>query len=141
MNLLERATFVAKTFKVKTARDKAFVVTSNFRTQKTKEWAEFSSRNRGYSCRMRFEDTPCALELFSLKLRSSKEITPEQVSEIMQIARQRFWNAVTGDVTVLATESEAGSDLVKLDLPLILQVNGIRRINGMDKREFAQKYL
>lgn len=141
MNLLERATIVAKTFKVKSPRDKVFIVTENFKKEHLKEWGQFSNRNQGSYGRMRFEDTPCYRELKSLQSEASNETKPEQMFELMQIARRRFWNAVTGEITVLATENEADSDLVKLDLPMILQVNGIRRINGEDKRDFANRYL
>lgn len=141
MTLLERATIVAKTFKVKSPRDKVFIVTENFKKEHLKEWGQFSNRNQGSYARMRFEDTPCYRELKSLLQEASNEITPEQVFELIQIARRRFWNAVTGEITVLATENEAEGDMVKLDLPLILQVNGIRRINGEDKRDFANRYL
>ena len=69
MNLYERAMFVARTFKVKTGRDRAFLATEKYMSEKRSDWAAFQSANRA---KVRFEETPCAKELKSLELDKSK---------------------------------------------------------------------
>ena len=39
MNLYERAMFVARTFKVKTGRDRAFLATEKYMSEKRSDWA------------------------------------------------------------------------------------------------------
>ena len=138
MNLLERATFVAKTFKVKTARDKAVVVTAKFMQDRHQEWATYQHGNQQ---KIRFEDTPCYRELDSLKLENSKELIPQQVQEIWRIGKKRFYQAVTGNLVVLAADDENGSEFAEWDLPMILEINGIRQINDINKFEFAKRYI
>lgn len=46
MNLYERAMFVARTFKVKTGRDRAFLATEKYMSEKRSDWAAFQSANR-----------------------------------------------------------------------------------------------
>lgn len=87
MNLYERAMFVARTFKVKTGRDRAFLATEKYMSEKRSDWAAFQSANRA---KVRFEETPCAKELKSLELDKSKELTPEQVAEIRRTANGVF---------------------------------------------------
>lgn len=137
MNLYERAMFVDRTFKVKTGRDRAFLATEKYMSEKRSDWAAFQSANRA---KVRFEETPCAKELKSLELDKSKELTPEQVAEIRRTAKRRFLQAVTGNLVVLAAEDEGESEFVRYELPLILQAAGIRRINDRAKEEFAARY-
>ena len=124
--MYERAMFVARTFKVKTGRDRAFLATEKYMSEKRSDWAAFQSANRA---KVRFEETPCA-----------KELTPEQVAEIRRTAKRRFLQAVTGNLVVLAAEDEGESEFVRYELPLILQAAGIRRINDRAKEEFAARY-
>lgn len=130
--------FVAKTFKVKTARDRAYWVTETYKNECATEWTTFQQVNR---VRVSFEETPCYRELKSLALDKCKELTAGEVQEIWRVAKKRFLQAVVGDLTILAAKDEAGSEFVEWDLPQIMSVNGIRRINGADKRRFAQNYL
>ena len=76
--MYERAMFVARTFKVKTGRDRAFLATEKYMSEKRSDWAAFQSANRA---KVRFEETPCAKELKSLELDKSKELTPEQTKD------------------------------------------------------------
>lgn len=107
--MYERAMFVARTFKVKTGRDRAFLATEKYMSEKRSDWAAFQSANRA---KVRFEETPCAKELKSLELDKSKELTPEQVAEIRRTAKRRFLQAVTGNLVVLAAEDEGESEFV-----------------------------
>lgn len=142
--MYERAMFVARTFKVKTGRDRAFLATEKYMSEKRSDWAAFQSANRANQsanrAKVRFEETPCAKELKSLELDKSKELTPEQVAEIRRTAKRRFLQAVTGNLVVLAAEDEGESEFVRYELPLILQAAGIRRINDRAKEEFAARY-
>lgn len=138
MTLHERAMFIAKTFKVKTARDRAYWVTEAYKNKCAAEWTTFREVNR---VRIGFEDTPCYRELKSLALDTCKELTAVQIQEIWRTAKKRFLQAVVGDLTILAAKDEAGSEFVEWDLPQIMSVNGIRRINGNDKHGFSQNYL
>lgn len=131
MNLKERATLVAKTFKVRVERDRAAVVTEGYKQAHPYEW-ENELRKK-----VKFEDTPCYKELVKLGLYDSKEISKAEADEIFLIARKRFWRAVCGNVTVLALEAD---DWLRIDWPLILANTAIRRINGENKLEFAKKY-
>ena len=132
MNLKERAFLVAKTFKVRTVRDRAGLVTEAYKKAYPYE------REGEISKKVKFEDTPCYKELVSLGLYDSKELSKEEADEIFLIARKRFWRAVTGNVTILSTESE--KHWLNVDLPLIMENEGIRQINGENKFEFAKKY-
>ena len=132
MNLKERATFVAKTFKVRTERDRVGMVTEAYKKVYPYEWENEIGK------KVKFEDTPCYKELVSLGLYESKELSKEEADEIFLIARKRFWRAVTGNVTILSMENE--KHWPNVDLPLILENKGICKINGENKFEFAKKY-
>lgn len=135
MNLKERATLVAKTFKVSVMRDKAAIVTEAYRKVHPYDWEK--ALGRAPRLKMRFEDTPCYKELVSLGLYDSKELAKEEADEIFGIAKNRFWKAVCGNVMVLALEAD---DWLKIDWAYILSNKAIRCINGEDKFEFASKY-
>ncbi len=134
MNLKERATLVAKTFKVRTERDRAAVVTEGYKQAHPYEW-ENELRKK-----VKFEDTPCYKELVKLGLYVSKEISKAEADEIFLIARKRFWRAVCGNVTALIPETTVDEHWLAVDLPLILANTAIRQINGENKFEFAKKY-
>lgn len=138
MNSLERALFVAKTFKVKTGRDKAVVVSAKYMQEQQAGWAAYQFGNRQ---KIRFEDTPCYRELKLQRMEISQELTPEQIQEVWRIAKKRFYQAVLGNLVVFAAEDESGTEFLEWDLPMLLSVNGIRQINGINKFEYAKRYL
>ena len=135
MNLKERATFVAKTFRVSVKRDKAAIVTEAYRKVYPYDWEKALGREP--RLKMRFEDTPCYKELVLLELYKSKKISKEEADEIFGIAKKRFWKAVCGNVTVLAMDAD---DWLNIDWSYILSNKAIRKINGEDKFELAKKY-
>ncbi len=133
MNLKERATLVAKTFKVRTERDRAGLVTETYKKAHPYEWENEIGK------KVKFEDTPCYKELISLGLYESKEISQAEADEIFLIAKKRFLQAVGGNLIVLAHEQET-DDFVEKDLQAILANSKIYRINDCEKNEFAKKY-
>ena len=134
MNLKERATLVAKTFKVRTERDRAGLVTETYKKAHPYEWENEIGK------KVKFEDTPCYKELISLGLYESKEISQAEADEIFLIAKKRFLQAVGGNLVILVSETETDVHWLTIDLPLILANTAIRQINGENKLEFAKKY-
>lgn len=132
MNLKERATFVAKTFRLGAARDRAGMVTEAYKKAYPYVWEEKIGQ------KVKFEDSLCYKELSRLELYDKKEISKEDADEIFLIARKRFWKAASGNVTILALKNE--TNWLAVDLPLILENTAIRRINGENKFDFAKKY-
>lgn len=134
MDLKERATLVAKTFKVRTERDRAGLVTETYKKAHPYEWENEIGK------KVKFEDTPCYKELISLGLYESKEISQAEADEIFLIAKKRFLQAVGGNLVILVSETETDVHWLTIDLPLILANAAIRQINGENKLEFAKKY-
>lgn len=137
MNLKERATLVAKTFKVKVERDHAVLITEAYKKAHPYDWE--NALGHISRIRFRFEDTPYYKELVKLGLFESKEISKAEVYDLFFIAKRRFWRAVCGNLNVYSLDNEENSDFLKIDLPLILESQSIRRINGENKFDFAKK--
>ena len=89
MNLYERAMFVARTFKVKTGRDRAFLATEKYMSEKRSDWAAFQSANRA---KVRFEETPCAKERNKLQKSGERQngVFCRRLQEIWLFWRQKM---------------------------------------------------
>lgn len=93
--------------------------------------------------KMMIEHTACGAKLCELGLSASdddKDIF-DAIMNIWAIASRRFILQASGDVTAFVDGADTRSTFVQIELPNILKNPKILHINGIDKFEFAKKFI
>lgn len=93
--------------------------------------------------KMMIEYTDCGAKLCELGLSASDDDKDlfDAIMNIWAIASRRFILQASGDVTAFVDGADTRSTFVQIELPNILKNPKILHINGIDKFEFAKKFI
>ena len=138
--LYETALSVAETFDVRLPKNSVVLYSISYLpTTKNRDDA-FSYVKKNKKAHM-IEDTECGKKLVELGIGYQETgLSQEQVMHIWSIASRRFINSVSGNVTAFVEGADKRSVFRMVELPLLLQNENVKLINGIDKHEFAQKF-
>lgn len=87
------------------------------------------------------DDTVCGKKLMALGLETGNDSPAAELMEVWAIASKRFIMSASGNITAFVDNADKRSTFVSVELPLILQNEKINLINGIDKFEFARRFL
>ena len=76
----------------------------------------------------------------SLGLETGNDNPNPELLKIWATASRRFILAAAGNVTAFVENADKRSTFVSVELPLILQNDKIKLINGIDKYQFAAQF-
>lgn len=97
----------------------------------------FLAENTGH-CTL--DDTVCGKKLMELGLETGNDNPNPELLKIWATASRRFILAASGNITAFVDNADKRSTFVSVELPLILQNNALKNINGRDKFEFAAQF-
>ena len=86
------------------------------------------------------DDTVCGQKLMALGLETGNDKPDPELLKIWATASRRFILAAAGNVTAFVDNADKRSTFVSVELPLILQNEAIKNINGQDKFVFAAQF-
>lgn len=86
------------------------------------------------------DDTICGQKLMELGLETGNDKPDPELLKIWATASRRFILAAAGNVTAFVDNADKRSTFVSVELPLILQNEAIKNINGRDKFAFAAQF-
>jgi hypothetical protein len=87
------------------------------------------------------DDTECGKQLIALGLETGSENPDAELLKIWAFASERFIKAVKGNVVAFVDNADKRSTFVSVELPLLLQNENVKTINGQDKFIFAEKFI
>ena len=127
MDLYKQAMTVAETFDVSSPENSVVLYSISY----------LPRSNPG---KMMIEHTACGAELVRLGLDSADKcnLPSEQIAAIWIEASKRFIEAASGDVCAFVEKADRRSVFRSIELPILLQNERIRTVNGIDKYEFAK---
>lgn len=139
MKDLKKACEIALTADVSTPENSVVLYSISYQlTDKNKKLALQYMREHP-ECMM-LDDTECGKKLMALGLETGPENPPEELMKIWRTASERFILAASGNITAFVENADQRSTFVSVELPLILQNDKIKLINGRDKFEFSQTF-
>jgi len=139
MTELEKAYQIAETADVSTPENSVVLYSISYQpTDENKQKAHQYMKVHPES--MMLDDTVCGKQLIALGLETGPDNPPEELMKIWRIASERFIKAASGNVTAFVENADKRSTFVAVELPLILQNDKIKLINGQDKFEFAKVF-
>lgn len=86
------------------------------------------------------DDTVCGQKLMALGLETGNDNPNPELLKIWATASQRFILAASGNITAFVDNADKRSTFVSVELPLILQNDKIKLINGTEKHKFAAQF-
>lgn len=98
---------------------------------------EFLSSHRGFYT---LDDTACGKKLMELGLETGNDNPNPELLKIWATASRRFILAASGNITAFVDNADKRSTFVSVELPLILQNDKIKLINGTEKHKFAVQF-
>ena len=140
MNKLRLALQIAETEDVSTPPNSVVLYSISYLpTDKNKKDAlKFIAEHKG--CYM-LDDTVCGKKLTNLGLETNKDNPEAELMKIWAVASRRFIAAASGNITAFVDNADKRSTFVSVELPLILQNNKLKLINGIDKFLFAEQFI
>lgn len=91
--------------------------------------------------KMTLDNTECGKKLIALGLETGNENPAKELLKIWAIASERFIMTAGGNVTAFVDNADKRSTFVSVELPLLLQNEKIKTINGQDKFIFAERFI
>ena len=91
--------------------------------------------------KMTLDDTECGKKLIALGMETGNKNPDSELLKIWALASKRFIKAVAGNVTAFVDNADKRSTFVSVELPLLLQNENVKTINGQDKFIFAEKFI
>ncbi len=139
MNKLEIARQIAANEDVSTPENSVVLYSISYQpTDKNKRNAlQYLAENAGH-CTL--DDTVCGQKLMALGLETGNDNPNPELLKIWATASRRFILAAAGNVTAFVENADKRSTFVSVELPLILQNDKIKLINGIDKYKFAAQF-
>ncbi|MBO6281186.1 MAG: hypothetical protein J6N49_01500 [Alphaproteobacteria bacterium] len=136
---LEKAYRIAEVADVTTPENSVVLYSISYQpTDKNKKQAYQYMNEHPES--MMLDDTDCGKQLIALGLETGPDNPPEELMKIWRIASKRFIMSASGNVTAFVENADRRSTFVSVELPLILQNDKIKLINGKDKFEFSKQF-
>ncbi|MBQ9270819.1 MAG: hypothetical protein IJ218_00945 [Alphaproteobacteria bacterium] len=140
MNKLELARQIAATADVSTPESSVVLYSISYQpTDSNKRAAlKYIAENRNS---FTLDNTICGRQLMALNLETGNNNPDAELLKIWAVASRRFILAASGNITAFVENADRRSTFVTVELPLILQNDKIKLINGIDKFEFAHQFL
>lgn len=139
MHKLDTALQIAREMSVKTPPDSVVLYSISYLpTDENKQQALKFMKQHPES--MMLDDTECGKALMQLGLETDNQNHPQEIMQIWAVASRRFILAASGNVTAFVQNADERSTFRRVELPLILQNERIKLINGMDKFVFAKQF-
>lgn len=139
MNKLENAWQIAENEDVSTPPDSVVLYSISYQpSDKNKRDALcYLAENSGHYT---LDDTACGKKLMALGLETGNNNPNPELLKIWALASRRFILAASGNVTAFVENADKRSTFVSVELPLILQNDKIKLINGTEKYVFAKQF-
>ena len=87
------------------------------------------------------DHTECGKKLEQMGLETGNENPDKELLQIWALASKRFILAASGNIVAFVKNADKRSTFVSVELPLILQNDKIKQINGVDKHVFARQFM
>ena len=139
MNKSEQAWHIAQTEDVSSLRDSIVLYSISYlETDQNKRNAlQYVATHTGS---IMLDQTPCGQKLIALGLEGDHKIPDTEIMKIWSVASARFIAAASGDVKAFVDCADKRSIFVTTELPQILKNQQISKINGIDKKVFAERF-
>lgn len=139
MNKLDLARQIAANDDVSTPESRVVLYSISYQPtdENKREALRFMAENSGYYM---LDDTVCGKKLMALGLETGNDNPQQELLEIWATASRRFIAAASGNITAFVKNADKRSTFVSVELPLILQNDKIKLINGIDKHRFAAQF-
>ncbi len=139
MNELEIARQIAVNEDVSTPPDSVVLYSISYQaTDENKRKAlRFLAEHSGFYT---LDDTTCGKKLMALGLETGNDNPNPELLKIWATASRRFILAASGNITAFVDNADKRSTFVSVELPLILQNDKIKLINGTEKHKFAAQF-
>jgi len=139
-DLFTRALHVARSYDVSTPENGAVLYSVSYQPTKQNRDQAFAFA-MAHPDKMVIEHTDCGAKLVEMGLSSNDSgLTADEIAEIWSIASKRFIKAAAGELTAFVDNADPRSVFRRMELPNILENSRLTTINGIDKREFAEKF-
>ncbi|MBQ8671027.1 MAG: hypothetical protein IJ525_00725 [Alphaproteobacteria bacterium] len=86
------------------------------------------------------DNTECGKRLIALGLETGNDVAAPEIMKIWALASRRFILSAGGNITAFVENADKRSTFVSVELPLLLQNERVKKINGIDKFEFAKRF-
>ena len=86
-------------------------------------------------------DTECGKQLIAHGFDVDYKNPDKELMEVWALASQRFIAAASGNIIAFVDNADPRSTFVKTELPLVLKNERLLYINGIDKYEFARRFI
>lgn len=140
MDKLEQAWLIAKTADVSTPENSVVLYSISYLPTDENKLIALEYIKKHVGCYM-LDNTPCGKKLMAMGLETGNDNPNEVLLQIWAEASRRFILSASGNITAFVQNADKRSTFVSVELPLILQNNKIKSINGKDKFEFAKQFI
>jgi len=139
--LFDEAMIIAKTFDVSTPKNGLVLYSISFLPTKENRDKAFAFVNENKESKT-IENTPCGKKLVELGFACANiSLNKDMVAEVWSVASERMIKNAKGNVRAFVDGADPRSVFCRVELPNILANENIITINGIDKNEFAKKFL
>lgn len=139
MNKLEEALKIAQTADVSTPPNSVVLYSISYQPTDENKRSALEYMQNHHECFM-LDNTPCGQKLIAMGLKTDNHNPPQKLIKIWAIASKRFIEAASGNITAFVENADPRSTFVSVELPLILQNQKVKCINGIDKFLFAEQF-
>ena len=139
--IFDEAMVVAETFDVSTPENGLVLYSVSFLPTKENRDKAFAFVNENSDVKT-IENTPCGKKLIELGFADANlPLGQDMVAKVWGVASERMIRNAKGDVRTFVEGADPRSVFCRIELPNILANEKIITINGVDKYEFAKKFL
>ena len=139
MNKLEEALKIAQTADVSTPPNSVVLYSISYQPTDENKRSALEYMQNHHECFM-LDNTPCGQKLMAMGLKTDNHNPPQELMKIWAVASKRFIEAASGNITAFVENADPRSTFVSVELPLILQNQKVKCINGIDKFLFAEQF-
>jgi len=139
MNKIEIARQIAASEDVSTPENSVVLYSISYQPsdENKRKALRFLAEHTGFYT---LDDTACGQKLMALGLETGNNDPDPELLKIWATASQRFILAASGNITAFVDNADKRSTFVSVELPLILQNDKIKLINGTEKHKFAAQF-
>lgn len=139
MNKIEIARHIAENEDISTPENSVVLYSISYQPsdENKRKALRFLAEHTGFYT---LDDTACGQKLMALGLETGNDNPNPELLKIWATASQRFILAASGNITAFVDNADKRSTFVSVELPLILQNDKIKLINGMEKHKFAAQF-
>ena len=139
MNKIEIARQIAENEDISTPENSVVLYSISYQPsdENKRKALRFLAEHTGFYT---LDDTACGQKLMALGLETGNDNPNPELLKIWATASQRFILAASGNITAFVDNADKRSTFVSVELPLILQNDKIKLINGTEKHKFAAQF-